>query len=590
MEKILPTFKWSVQNFNVFPLPYEVPLFSQKFYVDDSRTSEFCLGIFIGKPPIIYPGSFATIFLCRCDHDGPENIEISYKISLEPNVKSSTYKRNFLKPEHNSSYRYYEEDEVNFPIKDISENTVKCHCTILSYEDGGFIKSVYCDTDLIDLSHAFEKLLSRSLFSDTAIKMPNQEFKVHRAILEARCPALLKLPQKIETQIPPHHTEDSLKKLLYYIYTGKFEYNDTNEDVLILLKHYCLLEQLQACIPISVTVQTSFNVTEISFDWTIENFLDSSMNKEFSHVLTESEPYACFKLSLIRSKSRCGSEKLKFVMRKIYRNLNVFVYCRIQVNTCNVAYLPLFKEYHSFIDEKPWEVEMDHHMKLIRENASKDFSTESVNFKISLEITDGLAVNVVTYIQLSYRSSSFQNVYKMYRLSNDMKKLFINAKHTDVTLKVGGRNIKAHKAILSARSQKFREIFQQREFLKELENAMQDLSVNVAVSMICYIYSAQLIRLDVDLALDLYDAAKKFKIPLLKKMCCNFLKESINETNVTKILLLSDAQSDNALKKCVYDFINSNATSVLENREFRGVMKSFHGLHFEALKRIQRYR
>ncbi|GBM77491.1 Speckle-type POZ protein-like B [Araneus ventricosus] len=152
------------------------------------------------------------------------------------------------------------------------------------------------------------------------------------------------------------------------------------------------------------------------------------------------------------------------------------------------------------------------------------------------------------------------------QLSDDLERLLDpqTSCFSDVNLKCGSASIPAHKLILSARSPVFAAMF--KNPMKEThknEVDITDIDASVLQAMITYIYTAKTSDLTVSTASDLLFAADKYQLPDLKKVCCDFLKESISLQNVMKILVLGDLHAED-LKLFSVDYICKNYTNFAE--------------------------
>ena len=98
----------------------------------------------------------------------------------------------------------------------------------------------------------------------------------------------------------------------------------------------------------------------------------------------------------------------------------------------------------------------------------------------------------------------------VHKLTQDYEQFFKNGHLADVVLVAGGRELKAHKAILSARSKVFAAMFEHSETKEAQESRIEitDLAADVCQQLLRYIYSSNIDSLD-HLAGELLAAADK---------------------------------------------------------------------------------
>ncbi|KAG8175672.1 hypothetical protein JTE90_017393 [Oedothorax gibbosus] len=158
--------------------------------------------------------------------------------------------------------------------------------------------------------------------------------------------------------------------------------------------------------------------------------------------------------------------------------------------------------------------------------------------------------------------AEYESLYK--------KKLFC-----DVTLVCAGTPVSAHKAILSSRSDYFKNI------CDENANSSGDITIKDVTSLVMeavlyYMYTGKAVRrLKVDFAMDLYPASKKFQLPKLQGFLFDFLKSSITVKNVTEMLQASEKNSNLVdLKYACLKFVNSNKSEVVKGEKWDWLMEN----------------
>ncbi|GIX70235.1 TD and POZ domain-containing protein 1 [Caerostris extrusa] len=143
-------------------------------------------------------------------------------------------------------------------------------------------------------------------------------------------------------------------------------------------------------------------------------------------------------------------------------------------------------------------------------------------------------------------------------LQNHLMSMYDDAILSDMELRTWTKTFRVHKNILSARSPVFRAMFQ----ADMKENAMKyveitDLDDETLDKMLLYFYNGIFEVHHWESASELYQAANKYQILTLKRLCSEFLASWICATNACKILMLADMHEDEELKKCAQTYILS---------------------------------
>lgn len=152
-----------------------------------------------------------------------------------------------------------------------------------------------------------------------------------------------------------------------------------------------------------------------------------------------------------------------------------------------------------------------------------------------------------------------------------MMKLYCFAKnddYTDVTLKVGSEEIKAHKNILAARSDVFDAMFKSK--MKEEQTGIikvEDFKPHVIKQMMYYIYTNEVEDLP-KMSLDLFEAAHFYNLIDLENMCKDYMVSNITVNNVTSLLELAEKFSLKDIQSNIDKFIKSNEAQVVKNAEY----------------------
>jgi len=154
---------------------------------------------------------------------------------------------------------------------------------------------------------------------------------------------------------------------------------------------------------------------------------------------------------------------------------------------------------------------------------------------------------------------------------------------SDVTILVEGTPIYAHKLLLM-RSPYFRALF-----LGEMKEStmstvrIEQVSHPIFLLVMEYLYTDQL-KIPVEYAIELFEAADLFCIPRLKQMCERRILQSISPQNAASIFHAADVHSAMALRGKAKKYILSHFESVSKSPCFEDMGRSNIELVFELLQ------
>jgi len=165
-------------------------------------------------------------------------------------------------------------------------------------------------------------------------------------------------------------------------------------------------------------------------------------------------------------------------------------------------------------------------------------------------------------------------------LTQNLEQLFSNRLGADVCFVTAGMEIKAHKAILSARSPVFAAML--RSGMKEsVENRVEinDIAPDIFEALLRFIYTDRVDLTQVD-AKDLLAAANKYLLPLLKFQCQQFLCKTITSENCGELLVLADLHNALHLKRSALNFIRLNRDDIIKSDAWKNLKQSRPDLSF----------
>lgn len=172
-------------------------------------------------------------------------------------------------------------------------------------------------------------------------------------------------------------------------------------------------------------------------------------------------------------------------------------------------------------------------------------------------------------------SSSASHEEQHSNWSGDLGKLLTDETGSDICFVINGQEIRAHKAILLARSPVFAAMFNcgmQESASGRVD--IKDIAPDIFKAFLLFIYTDQVDFANVD-AEDLLVAANKYLIPLLKFKCQEHLSQKLTEENCTELLMVAHVHNGVHLKKSATDFIRLHYKVVMKTDNWKDLKVSF---------------
>lgn len=319
---------------------------------------------------------------------------------------------------------------------------------------------------------------------------------------------------------------------------------------------------------------TQIKVIKFSYMWTISNF--SFCKEEMGEVLKSS------------TFSAGTNDKLKWLLRINPKGLDEeskdYLSLYLLLHKCETKGEVRAKFKFSILNAKREEVKIMESQRAYRFVAGKDWGFKKfVKRDLLMDETGGLLpddkltiyceVNVVTdNKEYTGQVTSLQSQVPTCRLPEDLEELFNSQDLSDVTICANGKEFKAHKAILAARSPMFRGMFSHDMKETKLNRVdVPDVDADVLQEMLRFIYTGKSLleqRLqnkeqrdqkelerDQHLAIELLQAANKYQLDRLKLICEEALLRTLSAESVAEILALADLYNASQLKRRAIEFI-----------------------------------
>lgn len=202
-----------------------------------------------------------------------------------------------------------------------------------------------------------------------------------------------------------------------------------------------------------------------------------------------------------------------------------------------------------------------------------------------LKTTKPIINDVDHVFNYSNSSADPDNLFFSYKFLNEFKKsleestissiggdlctLLAEDLYTDLTLECeGGKRIKAHKIMLSARSEFFRRMLAGDTIESETHVVKCAYDEKTIKAMIHYFYTDQV---DSYKAKDLYLAADYYQILSLKTICEQSITEDIRPENAVSTLIFAHENEVKDMKVNCIAFIKENMQKVAEAKELQNI-------------------
>ncbi|KAK8631246.1 hypothetical protein V6N13_080001 [Hibiscus sabdariffa] len=152
--------------------------------------------------------------------------------------------------------------------------------------------------------------------------------------------------------------------------------------------------------------------------------------------------------------------------------------------------------------------------------------------------------------------------------------------HTDIQLKPNnGPSISAHKSLLAARSEIFKNILSSDNYKAPPSDTdtinLSELNTEELKSLLEFLYTGGLPEDEFKKhVFALYVAADKYDIMYLQESCERYMLNSLNVSNALDILDLSDSHSNKKLKERTLSFIVHNMKSIVSLQKYEDFASS----------------
>uniref|UniRef100_A0A0N5AJS4 BTB/POZ domain protein n=1 Tax=Syphacia muris TaxID=451379 RepID=A0A0N5AJS4_9BILA len=175
---------------------------------------------------------------------------------------------------------------------------------------------------------------------------------------------------------------------------------------------------------------------------------------------------------------------------------------------------------------------------------------------------------------------------KFTEMARDMESFFREGRLSDFTIVASGREMRAHRAILSARSPVFAAMLEPHtEEFKNSKVNFADIEYEVMHELLTYIYSGRSPNLS-NMALDLLAAADRFQLTGLKEMADQVLRSGLTVESACRYLVFADMHNAQDLKLDALKFIAQNSASIISTDGWAELVKQDPNLVTEVVSAI----
>jgi len=160
-------------------------------------------------------------------------------------------------------------------------------------------------------------------------------------------------------------------------------------------------------------------------------------------------------------------------------------------------------------------------------------------------------------------------------LSRDLGKLFSDATDADVTIVVEGRRFMAHKALLKARSDYFRGVFDSNmEESRKNELVIEDADPEDFKYLLEFLYTGLPPKPLFDAAWSLLPLADRFGVLTLKEKCEKAIVSRVSSTNAIEALIIAHTHCCSSLMEKSLPIVRDNLEQLIATAEWEQVRKN----------------
>ena len=183
--------------------------------------------------------------------------------------------------------------------------------------------------------------------------------------------------------------------------------------------------------------------------------------------------------------------------------------------------------------------------------------------------------NLLIYCKLEYKKDKLEPPVNKYSdLASDIARSLTSLADKDITFVIAGKEIRAHKFILAARSPVFAAMFQNESKEAALSRfSIPDMEPDIFEALLSFLYTDQ-VDLTFKMSKSLLTASKHYQLDLLGWHCERFLAQELSIENCCDLLKLANDHPAEDLKKDVVSFIRKSSDQVKITNEWQDLKKT----------------
>ena len=171
-------------------------------------------------------------------------------------------------------------------------------------------------------------------------------------------------------------------------------------------------------------------------------------------------------------------------------------------------------------------------------------------------------------------------------ITRQLGNLFNTGRLTDITFVMERQTFKAHKNILSARSQVFAAKFENNGKVSSIKTLnIEDCEPEAFEAMLSFLYTDEMEETE-EMAKELLPLAIKYQVQLLQHKCEELLLESLSTENCAETLILADTQGALLLKEHALDYFRRHSGEVIKTAGWKILRENHTRLVVETLESL----
>ena len=156
-----------------------------------------------------------------------------------------------------------------------------------------------------------------------------------------------------------------------------------------------------------------------------------------------------------------------------------------------------------------------------------------------------------------------------------MERIYQNAENSDLQIRVEGTVFNVHSFIVRARSKVF-DAMMTHDCIERRNRVIyiKDFDANVINTLLLFLYTGRTEELSFELAYNLYFAADKYNVLILRDICSNYLKRKVTIPTISDIICVACMHDDRELLMFAAAFLRKNFQEIITSRFWRAFRRN----------------